>query len=96
MSAKIKRISPEWLIDTTVQNICNQDPRISDPLSAVLGSYTRQMKALSPEQQAELQILLATRICAEEDLGSRFLLRLLSDATASILENSPAPYLKVA
>lgn len=89
------KVNPEILVAATLFSIHHQDTDV-DPLQAALQVYTHHLATLDVKEIQQLKHLLAARVCDELELETRFLLRLISDTTDSILENRPVPYLQIA
>ena len=83
------------IIQLTLKEIRGLPSATHNPLQAGLSIYMQQLRCLDAKAhqliKQELHLLVAT----EDDLGTRFLLRLISDATESMIEQRPLPYLAV-
>jgi len=85
----------ERLIEQALVQIRAQNNRTQNPLQAGLQLYLEALNSLSADSRTELKACLAARICQENDLNTRFLLRLISDTTDAVMAQQTVPYLEM-
>lgn len=64
-----------------------------NPLQSGLAEYVDSLKSLSQAQRKELKTHILGQVKSESELSRRFLLRLLYDATDSVIEDRQLQYL---
>lgn len=84
----------EQIILQTLAEIRGLPSATHDPLQAGLRLYMQGLRRLDASSHQLIKQQLQIAVVSEPDLGTRFLLRLISDATEAVIEQRTLPYLQ--
>ncbi len=94
LNTPVDQQQAKQIIQLTLKEIRGLPSATHNPLQAGLSIYMEQLRCLDASSHFLIQAQLLEMVASETDLGTRFLLRLITDATEAVVEKRPLPYLK--
>lgn len=81
------------LISQTLVELRENKPSVQNPLESSLEAYRQKLQVLQALELRALRQELVSRIIEEDDLSTRFILKLMHDVTEAVCEGRRPAYL---